>query len=83
MKPRQPSASEREQGFLKRQAEVAQALSGRDELTVSIGRNQAEDAPLSLGDTLTLFSPEQTDASTRERHLRGQVDLAALALKYH
>ncbi len=83
MKPREPSASEREQDFLKRQAEVAQALSGRDELSVTIGRNQAEDAPLALRDTLMLFAPEETDAATRERHLRGQVDLAALALKYH
>jgi cobaltochelatase CobT len=83
VKPRQPSASEREQGFLKRQAEVAQALSGRDELTVSIGRNQAEDAPLSLSDTLMLVASEEADAANRERFLRGQVDLAALALKYH
>jgi cobaltochelatase CobT len=83
VKPREPSASEREQDFLKRQAEVAQALSGRDELSVTIGRNQAEDAPLALRDTLMLFAPEETDAATRERHLRGQVDLAALALKYH
>jgi cobaltochelatase CobT len=83
VKPRQPSTTEQEQGFLKRQAEVAQALSGREELTVTIGRNQAEDVPLSLSDTLMLVTSEESDAANRERFLRGQVDLAALALKYH
>jgi cobaltochelatase CobT len=84
MKPHAPTLAGKEADFLVRQAAVAQAISGRKALKVLAGRNRTEEAPLALGDTLLVVTtPEETDAATRARHIRGQVDLAALALKYH
>lgn len=83
MKHRDPSPGEREAEFLQRQVEVAQAISGRPELHVTIGLNRAEDEPLSLRDPIMLFRLTKDDRSAGKRHLRAQVDLAALALKHH
>ena len=83
MKHRDPSPGELEAEFLQRQAEVAQAISGRTELHVQIGLNRAEDEPLSLRDPIMLFRLSKEDRSAGKRHLRAQVDLAALALKHH
>ena len=83
MKPREPSEAENEAEFLRLQAEVAQAISGRSELSVSVGLNRLSDDPLAKSDSIMLY--KRLDAPQPEviRHLRGQVDLAALALKYH
>ena len=83
MKHRDPSPGEVEAEFLQRQAEVAQALSGKRELHVQIGLNRAEDDPLSLRDPIMIFRLTEGDRSAGKRHLRAQVDLAALALKHH
>lgn len=83
MKHRDPSPGELEAQFLQRQAEVAQAISGKTELHVSIGLNRAEDEPLSLRDPIMLFRLTEDDRSASTRHLRAQVDIAALALKHH
>jgi cobaltochelatase CobT len=83
VKHRDLSPGEREAIFLQRQAEVAQAISGRQELHVSIGLNRAEDEPLALRDPIMLFRLTGEDRSGSKRHLRAQVDLAALALKHH
>ena len=82
MKHREPTHAEREAEFLKRQAEVAQAISGKPELEVLLGLNRTDDEPLRASQTLLLYALTDERAN-RTRHLRGQVDLAALALKYH
>ena len=83
MTPRDPSQPEKEADFLARQAALARALSGRKGLEVTLGRNQAEDTPLASGERIVVFSPAESDAALTRRHIRGQVDLAALALKHH
>ncbi len=82
MKHRDPSPGELEAEFLARQAEVAQAISGKAELHVTVGLNRTQDEPLRMSDTIMLFKLNDERAETK-RHLRAQVDLAALALKYH
>lgn len=83
MKHRDPSPAEREAEFLHRQSEVAQAISGKTELHVAMGLNRAEDEPLSLRDPIIIFRLTEDDRSGSKRHLRAQVDLAALAHKHH
>lgn len=83
MKHRDPSPAELEAEFLHRQSEVAQALSGKTELHVTMGLNRAEDDPLSLRDPIMIFRLTDADRSAGKRHLRAQVDLAALAHKHH
>jgi cobaltochelatase CobT len=83
MKHRDPSPAELEAEFLQRQAEVAQAISGKTELHVAVGLNRAEDDPLSLSDPIMLFRLSDNDRSASKRHMRAQVDLASLALKHH
>lgn len=83
MKHRDPSPAEREAEFLHRQSEVAQAISGKTELHVAMGLNRAEDDPLSLRDPIIIFRLTDGDRSAGKRHLRAQVDLAALAHKHH
>ena len=83
MKHRDPTSAELESAFLRRQAEVAQAISGKAELAVSVGLNRIADDPLA-GRELILIG-KLLDGTPEEitRHMRGQVDLAALALKHH
>ena len=69
--------------FLQNQAELAQAISGRPELSVHISLNRANDDPLGVREDILIFNPGGFDDATTCAHLRGQVDLAALALKYH
>lgn len=83
MKHRDPSPLELEADFLQRQSEVAQALSGKNELHVSVGLNRVEDDPLSQRDPIMIFKLLDAPKATTVRHLRGQVDIAALALKHH
>ena len=83
MKHRDPTPAELEAEFLRCQAEVAQAISGKQEIHVALGLNRAEDDPLSLRDPIMLFRLGSNDATASKRHLRAQVDLAALALKHH
>ena len=72
-----------EHEFLRLQAELAQALSGKAELKVSVGLNRLVDDPLAPRDLILIAkSLDATDADAT-RHMRGQVDLAALALKHH
>lgn len=83
MKHRDPSAHETEHAFLKRQAEVAQALSGRTELSVGMGLNRVSDAPLDGRESILVFKLPDMNEADSARHVRAQVDLAALALKHH
>jgi cobaltochelatase CobT len=69
--------------FLQHQAEVAKAIANRPELAVHIGLNHASDDPLGLREDILIFKPSGFSEATTLGHLRGQVDLAALALKYH
>jgi hypothetical protein len=46
-----------ENAFLHRQAEVAQAISGRPELKVSIGLNRIHDEPLALRESIIIGRP--------------------------
>ena len=82
MKHRDPSAAETEAAFLRLQAEVAQAISGRAELSVSVGLNRTTDEPLELRESMLIMRRLGNDPEVL-RHMRGQVDLGALALKYH
>lgn len=83
MKHRDPTLAELESAFLRRQAEVAQAISGKAELAVSVGLNRIADDPLA-GRELILIG-KLLDGTPEEitRHMRGQVDMASLALKHH
>ena len=83
MKHRDPSDIENENAFLRRQAEVAQALSGKPELTVSIGLNRTHDEPLAQRESILIAKILDGNEDTVTRHMRGQVDLAALAFKHH
>ena len=69
--------------FLKTQADVAQALSGKPELSVTVGLNRVTDDPLSQRDSIMVFKLLDGAPAEITRHLRGQVDMAALALKHH
>lgn len=69
--------------FLDRLAYVAQAISGTRELSVSIGRNRVQDEPLSKHETILIHQLLDGKPEAITRHMRGQVDLAALAHKYH
>ena len=69
--------------FAARLAKVAEAVSGREELSVAVGSNRVEDAPLAIQDTILVHRLADADEATMKRHMRGQVDLAALALKHH
>ena len=83
MKHRDPSPAENEHAFLERQAEVAQAISGKPELKVSVGLNRVVDDPLSQRDLIMISKQLDATPAKTLRHMRGQVDLAALALKHH
>ncbi len=83
MKHRDSSPSENEHEFLQRQAEVAQAISGKAELKVSVGLNRIVDDPLSQRDLIMISKQLDSTPEKATRHMRGQVDLAALALKHH
>ena len=83
MKHRDPSAAEVEQAFLRHQAEVAQAISGKQELSVSVGLNRLVDEPLAGRDLIMISRSAEATPADATRHMRGQVDLAALALKHH
>jgi cobaltochelatase CobT len=72
-----------ENAFLHRQAEVAQAISGRPELKVSIGLNRIHDEPLALRESIIIGRPLADSSEKIAAHLRGQVDMAALAMKHH
>ncbi len=82
MKYREPTLAELEAEFLQRQVEVAQAISGKPALEITLGLNRMADEPLRVGETIVLFKLKDERAHP-QHHLRGQVDLAALALKYH
>ncbi len=83
MKPRSPSPAEREHAFLRHQAEIAQAISGKVELTVAVGLNRVGDDPLAQRDLILIAKSANDAPDVAMRHMRGQVDLAALAMKYH
>ncbi len=72
-----------EQPFLDLQAQLAQALSGKGELTVAFGLNRLEDAPLAQRELILLAKPNDATAQETTRYCRAQVDLAALAFKHH
>jgi cobaltochelatase CobT len=83
MKHRDPSPAEVESAFLRHQAELAQAVSGRAELSVSIGLNRIVDEPLADRESILIAKLPDGAPEASTRHMRGQVDLAALALKHH
>ena len=83
MKHRDPSPAENEAEFLRRQAEVAQAISGHADLSVNVGLNRVGDDPLAQSETIMLYKRLDAPQAEVVRHLRGQVDLAALAFKHH
>ncbi len=72
-----------ESHFLARQAEVAQAISGAPEVKVSLGLNRVVDEPLAVRELIMLSKPVAATPEAQTRHMRGQVDLAALAIKHH
>ena len=72
-----------EQEFLTTQADVVQAVSGKSDITIQIGLNRVTDEPLALRDTIMIFKLLDGDPEAITRHMRGQVDMAALAMKYH
>lgn len=76
-------AQNESQQFVERLAKVAEAISGREELSIAVGHNRVEDAPLSIQNTILVHRLNDADEASTKRHMRGQVDLAALALKHH
>lgn len=74
---------ESEQHFLQTQAELAQAVSGKADVTVQVALNRVADDPLRLSDSIMIFKLPDGEPDAVTRHLRGQVDMAALALKHH
>lgn len=78
-----PGPQDLERAFLMRQAELAQAVSGKAELNVTVGLNRTEDEPLNQRDTIFISKRVDGDAADITRHMRGQVDMAALAHKHH
>jgi cobaltochelatase CobT len=83
MKHYTPSPAELEREFLQRQAELAQAISGKLELKVSVGLNRVVDDPLAQRELIMISKMAGESAEATTRHMRGQVDLAALAMKHH
>ncbi|MFZ4540796.1 MAG: cobaltochelatase CobT-related protein [Rickettsiales bacterium] len=83
MTHRDPSNVENEREFLQLQADVAQALSGKLELKVSVGLNRIQDDPLSQRDLIMISKLIDASPEVTTRHMRGQVDMAALAMKHH
>jgi len=79
----EPSPAEIEREFLARQAEVAQAISGKLELKVSVGLNRVVDEPLLQRELIMISKVVGDTPEVTTRHMRGQVDLAALAMKHH
>jgi cobaltochelatase CobT len=78
-----PLPSDTPQDFLNRLSKVAEAVAEREELTVVSGSNQVEDSPLSLNDTILVFALKDMPEAQSRAHLRGQVDMAALAHHFH
>ncbi len=74
-------ATDRE--FLALQAKVAEAISGKTDLSINLGLNRNSDNPLAGGDTMLFMLPPHGEADMQRRHIRGQTDIAALALKHH
>lgn len=62
---------------------MAEAISGVRELSVNVGRNRVQDDPLSKRETILIHQLLDGDPVEIMRHMRGQVDLAALAHKLH
>ncbi len=83
MKPLPPSSQEHESAFLRRQAELAQAVSGKPDLSVIVGLNRIQDEPLAQRDAIVISKLLDGKPAEIARHMRGQVDLAALAHKHH
>jgi len=83
MKPLPPAPHENEQAFLQRQAEVAQAISGKTDLSVIVGLNRIQDEPLAQREAIVISKLLDGKPADVLRHMRGQVDMAALALKHH
>jgi cobaltochelatase CobT len=81
--PKHPNDPAREQEFLTTQGDVAQAISSKTELSVQVGLNRVTDDPLSKRDTIMIFKLLDGKPEAITRHMRGQVDMAALALKHH
>lgn len=75
--------AEHETQFLKTQTKVAQAISGKQELHVMIGLNQASDEPLALRESILIAKLSHGSPEAMTRYMRAQVDLASLALKHH
>ena len=69
--------------FLRHQAEVAQAISGQPDLSVVVGLNRIEDEPLEQRDAIVISKRIDGSSETINRHMRAQVDIAALAFKHH
>ena len=69
--------------FLSRQAQVAEALADKTELSVVVGNNRLDDTPLAQADTILIHKLLDADPKAVARHMRGQVDMAALAHKFH
>jgi cobaltochelatase CobT len=81
--PKLSAADIHSRSFLELQAKVAQAVSGISGLSVVAGSNRETDDPLSsLTDIRTVMRSEHAPEKA-QAHVRGQVDLAALALRYH
>jgi cobaltochelatase CobT len=68
--------------FIELQARVAEAISGTPDVTVLVGLNHATDAPLENSERIVVATQEDASAQ-QQRYVRGQVDMAALALKHH
>lgn len=83
MKARPHNPGESERAFLERQAELAQAVSGQPQLSVVVGLNRIEDEPLAKRDAIVISKLLDGKPEDITRHMRGQVDMAALALKHH
>lgn len=69
--------------FLELQAKVAQAISGKKDLSIAPGLNHPSDDPLRVSDSILTTMLHDVSRDVETRHLRGEVDRAALALRYH
>ena len=83
MKPTGTTHVEHEAEFLKSQSDVAQAISGKLELNVLVGLNRVTDEPLAMRESILVYKLHEGTKEETTRHMRAQVDLAALALKHH
>lgn len=68
--------------FTDLQATVARALSGK-KLAVKDGANHAPENPLRLDDAIYLSKHDHFNNNENQHYLRAQVDMAALAHRYH